>query len=1160
MGCVNLKEWAPWTAAVLVSLVVAVGFVTGPLLAQEEICNHQDDDGDGLVDEGFASVLGERLAEDPDGEAHDNAGLALLAPGDLTGDGTPDLLVGIPYDDVDGNDSGSVMLISGADRSLVWRAHADEPSDGDLIGRSLAWLGDVNGDGTGDFAAGAPLDHVVAGQDGSVSIFSGADGTRLRRCHDPEGTVYDRLGDFLGLSAAGDLTGDGIQELAAGACAADVDGLEQAGRIVIFSPVDCTMVRRLTDPEPTAYAELGRALAAGGDVDGDGTPDLLAGEPGWDQPYADGGAVLVFSGADGSLLSRLTDPEGNVSAMLGRSLAAAGNLDGTGGFEIVAGAPNQLVQGVGEAGAAVLFDSLTETVVGRYAANSPQHREHLATSVAVVEDRDGDGTEEILAGGPYWDGGGLVSRGRALVFSGASGALLRELVWSNAATDDQIGHAVVGLGDLSGDGVPELAVSAHPRDRGKRGANVGTVVLFAEESDCDEDGAGPWGRDCDDQEPAVGPGFVEVCDGLDNDCDGGTDEDEDADGYDACDEEAVCDPADDPNHDRGVHPDGVEICDGRDNDCNGLVDDGPDVDGDSVSWPCDCDDDDASVHPGAEEICDHRANACGPIDEGFPRPTHSRTVEDRKANVGDQFGHALAALDDVDGDGVADLAVGAPPDDTPGWDAGSAVVHSGATLLPLCRAAGIQDFDRMGEALAGLGDVDGDGAGDFASSHPGNRAVTVVSGATCETIARCEDPDTEDIGAERGLARLEDVTGDGVPEIIAGCPGHHANGNWSGRGVVFSVDPEEGSCSWIYRLDDPEVNPGNRLGASAADAGDVDGDGLHDIALGEPADGADDDRAGCVVLFSGADGHFMGRWRDPEPGWRDEFGHDLASLGDVDGDGISDTAVGAPYRATAVHGDGGQVVIVSGYDGSVITRAEDTEPTTAYLGWSIARVPDMDGDGADDVVAGAKLSEPAGQQQAGRLVVFSGADGLVLERFDAEAPQAWSQLGTSVAALADAGGPGISALAGGAPGYDGPTGDDAGRVHVFVRDSDCDGDELAPWMDCDDTDDEIWRVPSETRELSFASDEETISWLEPADPGFSSGTLSYDALKTPDPSDFVGAMSCLESGDDDLKAQDAAVPDAGGGFFYLTRACNRCGSGELGTWGEGDPRHGGECP
>jgi hypothetical protein len=278
-------------------------------------------------------------------------------------------------------------------------------------------------------------------------------------------------------------------------------------------------------------------------------------------------------------------------------------------------------------------------------------------------------------------------------------------------------------------------------------------------------------------------------------------------------------------------------------------------------------------------------------------------------------------------------------------------------------------------------------------------------------------------------------------------------------------------------------------------------------------------------------------------------------------DAVVGLAVGAPYRETAVHGDGGQVIVLSGYDGSVITRAEDTDGTTLHLGWSVARTPDADGDGLSDIVAGARASQVDGLASAGRVVVLSSASGEVLARFDPSSPQAWSELGSSVTALANAGGPGISAYVGGCGGYDGAAGADAGRVEVFVRDSDCDDDGLSPWGDCDDTDGEIWRVPSETRELAFAADKQTLSWLEPLDPGYSSGQLSYDTLRTPDSSDFVNRMTCLESDDpSDLQAQEPDEPSPGACWHYLTRGRNRCGAGELGTWGEGDPRHGGECP
>ena len=126
-----------------------------------------------------------------------------------------------------------------------------------------------------------------------------------------------------------------------------------------------------------------------------------------------------------------------------------------------------------------------------------------------------------------------------------------------------------------------------------------------DEGDADDDGYTVC-EDCDEADPFVNPGAPEACDGLDNDCSGAADEpwDEDGDGQSPC--GGDCDEGD---PDRSGHL--PEVCDGLDNDCDDLVDEGFDEDGDGVST-CygDCDDAQAAVYPGAEEICDGLDNDC----------------------------------------------------------------------------------------------------------------------------------------------------------------------------------------------------------------------------------------------------------------------------------------------------------------------------------------------------------------------------------------------------------------------------------------------------------------------------------------------------------------------------------------------------------------------
>ena len=246
-------------------------------------------------------------------------GVALAALGDLDGDGAPELAVGADHADDGGPERGAVWIVSLEPDGRVRPAHAisatrgglsDPLADGDLFGHSLATLGDLDGDGTPDLAVGADDTSDGGPRRGAVHVlFLRPDGTvrRSQRISDTAGGFAGGLDDqdFFGaaVAALGDLDGDGTPDLAASA-SRDDDGAADAGAVwVLFLRADGTVRahQKISRTEGRFGGELaagdgfGGTLVAPGDLDRDGTPDLLVGAGGDDRDGPDRGAGWVLS-------------------------------------------------------------------------------------------------------------------------------------------------------------------------------------------------------------------------------------------------------------------------------------------------------------------------------------------------------------------------------------------------------------------------------------------------------------------------------------------------------------------------------------------------------------------------------------------------------------------------------------------------------------------------------------------------------------------------------------------------------------------------------------------------------------------------------------------------------------------------------------------------
>lgn len=211
------------------------------------------------------------------------------------------------------------------------------------------------------------------------------------------------------------------------------------------------------------------------------------------------------------------------------------------------------------------------------------------------------------------------------------------------------------------------------------------------------------------------------------------------------------------------------------------------------------------------------------------------------------FGHAVAGMGDVDGDGVPDQLIGELGNDTLGYDTGAAYLFSGATGALIHSWIGPHGNSRFGEHLAALGDIDQDGVDDCviaAMFHSPTGRAYVISGATGATIHELAGYDPEEVFAD-AVGPAGDIDADGVPDILVGSDRWYTSGGYTGMARVFSgVDGRE-----IQRFS--PVSPDGRCGLAVSGVGDWNGDGLGDYAVGAPAESFQGTSSGSVYIVSG---------------------------------------------------------------------------------------------------------------------------------------------------------------------------------------------------------------------------------------------------------------------------------------------------------------------
>lgn len=314
---------------------------------------------------------------DPDPQPKADFGGNVISPGDLNGDGFPDIVVTASRAQ---GGAGIAYAFDGRSGRLLYRVSNPDMTQLSGFGFGAAELGDVNGDGVGDYQIGAPFynDQGLT-RVGRSYVFSGKTGQLIFTLANPDPTANARFGqaDADGI-APGPVGGSGA------APGIYVDGflsndgaLETAGLGYLFSGQNGHLITRLHDPTPLSGGQFGVADAPAGNLNKDGLPGLAVGEDPHHDPTAasDQSDVTVFVGPNLSkVLTIFKDPMAQANSDFGNSIAMPGDINHDSFPDFLVGARSADLQGLPNTGAVWEFVSQDTTSPGALRVSGPRGR------------------------------------------------------------------------------------------------------------------------------------------------------------------------------------------------------------------------------------------------------------------------------------------------------------------------------------------------------------------------------------------------------------------------------------------------------------------------------------------------------------------------------------------------------------------------------------------------------------------------------------------------------------------------------------------------------------------------------------------------------------------------------------------------------------------
>ena len=301
-----------------------------------------------------------------------------------------------------------------------------------------------------------------------------------------------------GVAGISDITGDGIPDLVIGAPGAD--------RVFVLSGSDRSLIRTIVHPEGKSGLEFGYSVAGAGDITGDGIEDIAIGAPGplgqlplpclpsptTVCPPAEWGRVFLFNGSNGALVRKLAPPSDSFF-LFGFALANLGDVNGDAIPDLAIGSP-VLLHAWGQMAA---FSGANGAVL--WTTQEPGPRQAIASFglfIATIGDVNGDGRKDLVVAAPFFDidpdPSLSVLAGKAFVLSGSTGTILRDHVSATPVDNGYYGGKVGAIGDQNGDGIGDYLIGDRAGSVIDLRSGATGAVLHAVPSPADESGSGAF--------------------------------------------------------------------------------------------------------------------------------------------------------------------------------------------------------------------------------------------------------------------------------------------------------------------------------------------------------------------------------------------------------------------------------------------------------------------------------------------------------------------------------------------------------------------------------------------------------------------------------------------------------------------------------------------